>query len=191
MGSRWPEFQDSYAVIIPRFNFQQSIFFIIPTLITFLQLMYQGSQENPFRTHPNTMGVAVCASLVYYLACSGQLTVSIGRVSAPCLARYCMTWSGNASVASLASMFAPDLVRPLFYVVSALLSANELLSWKFICYRRSWYDVAQFVTGYFSQQPHILPLWLIYIGLQSSVLLFISPVSLLLNKDRAPYRWLT
>ncbi|KAI3459796.1 hypothetical protein Pfo_016459 [Paulownia fortunei] len=156
--------------IFPRLNFNEIIFFIIPTLVNFLQLMYQSSDKNPFATHPNTMGIAVCASSICYLACSGQLTFSVGRFPAACVCRHCMVWSGNVSVASLASMFAPDSVRPLLYAVSILLSASELLHLLYkrvLDGRREFYNLrsgyfGRFISrlgpNYFTEPARILPL---------------------------------
>ncbi|KAH6786527.1 hypothetical protein C2S52_006079 [Perilla frutescens var. hirtella] len=115
--------------VFEHLNLHECLLFIIPTLVGFLQLKYQGGGNgngniNPFLTHPNTMGAAVYAAIIYYLACTAKLTFPAAASAA---VRRCMVWSGNVSVASLASLFAPDSLRPSFYIISALVSESALL----------------------------------------------------------------
>ncbi|KAL8486539.1 hypothetical protein ACS0TY_022826 [Phlomoides rotata] len=99
----------------------KSISLTLAVLTVFLQLKYQESGlENPFKTHPYTMAVALWATLVYFVAGSGQICSSPASVP-----RHFIVWSGNAIVASLASLFAPDLIRPFLYGAVVLLSGRE------------------------------------------------------------------
>lgn len=106
--------------------YHKSISLTLAILSTFLQIKYQ--QTGPFETHPNTMAAALWATLLYFVASSGQIC-SPAPSSVP---RHCVVWSGNVVVASLASLFAPDLIRPLLYGVAVLLSGGVsfLLHWQ-------------------------------------------------------------
>ncbi|KAK4421544.1 hypothetical protein Salat_2105000 [Sesamum alatum] len=105
-------------------SFHQGIMFIVPTLIQFLQCKYQGSENSPFVAHPYTTLVAVGTSLAYFVAFSAI------RLSPAPVVKHCVVWSGNASVASLASMLFPNSVRPLLWFMCVVLSApDELLRW--------------------------------------------------------------
>ncbi|KAL0432916.1 UNVERIFIED_CONTAM: hypothetical protein Slati_2625900 [Sesamum latifolium] len=109
--------------------FHQGVSFIIPVLLAFLQLKCQGNQETPFATHPKTMAVAVSACVLYYLAYSAQFRPCVRCLSPACcgVLRHCMVWFGDLSVASTASLFFADSIRPLLYVLFLLLPAGELL----------------------------------------------------------------
>ncbi|KAL8486553.1 hypothetical protein ACS0TY_023299 [Phlomoides rotata] len=105
----------------PTAAIHKSISLTLAILTMFLQLKYQEpGLENPFKSHPYTMAVALWATLVYFVAGSGQ--ISSPPASVP---RHCIVWSGNAVVASLASLFAPDLIRPFLYGAVVLLSGRE------------------------------------------------------------------
>lgn len=109
---------------VSRFN--QTVGFMITTLLVFLQLKYlTNDNKTPFTTHPYTMGVAVYSAFMYYLACYVHLQYSLRRFSV--LSHNCMVWFGDISVASLMSIFLPDWVRPILYVVFGLISASEFL----------------------------------------------------------------
>ncbi|KAL0388003.1 UNVERIFIED_CONTAM: hypothetical protein Sradi_2682100 [Sesamum radiatum] len=110
-------------------SFSQSTAWIIPVLLTFLQLKYQGNdQQTPFTTHPKTMIVAVSSSIVYYLAYTWRQRIP----PPPRLAGFadrCLVWSGNVSVASLTSVLFPDSATPFLYALFMLLPAHGLLHW--------------------------------------------------------------
>ncbi|KAK4421538.1 hypothetical protein Salat_2104400 [Sesamum alatum] len=114
--------------------FHRGVSFVIPVLVALLQLKYQGNQETPFATHPKTMGVAVSTCLLYYLAYNAQLQPCIRRFSPACVGvlRHCMVVFGDLSVASMASVFFADSVRPFLYVLFLLLPAGELLYWVYL-----------------------------------------------------------
>ncbi|KAL0458840.1 UNVERIFIED_CONTAM: hypothetical protein Slati_0511200 [Sesamum latifolium] len=99
--------------------FHQGVSFVIPVLLVFLQLKCQGNQETPFATYPKTMGVAVSACVLYYLAYRAQLQPCVRRFSPACggVLRHCMVWFVDLSVASMASVFFADSVRPFLYVL--------------------------------------------------------------------------
>lgn len=106
-------------------RFAQTMSVIIPTLLTLLQLKYQATAKTPFTTHPYTMNTAVVTAFGYYLACIAQLTYS----SSPRLTgftHHCMVWFGTVSVASIASVFFYDSMRPLLYFFSVLMSSGEI-----------------------------------------------------------------
>ncbi|KAI3470171.1 hypothetical protein Pfo_026834 [Paulownia fortunei] len=151
-------------------SFHQSIAFIIPVLMTFLQLKYQGNyQKSPFATHPRSMRVAVSSSVVYYLACVVLLRFSMRRFAV--VAHHCLVWSGYASVAALASVLFPDSVSPFIYALFVLLSAGELLYWlyhklaveeeeggDFQRVRRFVNNICRVVANTSGQRPQILPI---------------------------------
>lgn len=102
-------------------RFAETMAVIIPWLVDLLQLKYQGTAETPFTTHPYAMNTVVVTAFGYHLACIAQLTYS----SAPRFAHHCMVCLGNVSVASLASVFFSDSMRPLVYFLSILMSSGE------------------------------------------------------------------
>ncbi|KAK4425029.1 hypothetical protein Salat_1696500 [Sesamum alatum] len=110
-------------------SFNQSTAWIIPVLLTFLQLKYQGNdQQTPFTTHSMTMNVAVYSSIVYYLVYCVQLRFTL-HVRLAGFVNHCLVWSGYASVASLASVLLPDSARPFLYGLFVMLPASEFLNW--------------------------------------------------------------
>ncbi|KAL2242410.1 UNVERIFIED_CONTAM: hypothetical protein Sindi_0359000 [Sesamum indicum] len=111
--------------------FHQGSSLVIPVLLAFLQLKYQGNQENSFATHPKTTGLAVSAFLLYYLAYRVQLRPWAFRFSPACVGvlRHCMEGFVDLSMASMASLLFPDSIRPFLYVLFLWLPAGELLYW--------------------------------------------------------------
>ncbi|KAL0388004.1 UNVERIFIED_CONTAM: hypothetical protein Sradi_2682200 [Sesamum radiatum] len=117
-------------------SFNQGTAWIIPVLLTFLQLKYQGNdRQTPFTTHSKTMNVAVCSSVVYYLAYLVQLRFSL-HLRLAVFVNHCLECSSYASVASLASVLLPDSATPFLYGLFVMLPASELLHWFYNKYCR-------------------------------------------------------
>ncbi|KAL0377115.1 UNVERIFIED_CONTAM: hypothetical protein Scaly_0829100 [Sesamum calycinum] len=117
-------------------SFNQSTGWIIPVLLTFLQLKYQGTdQKTPFTTHSKTMNIAVSSSTVYYLAYFVQLRFSL-HLRLAVFVNHCLVWSGYASVASLTSVLLPDSATPFLYGLFVMLPASELFHWIYNKYCR-------------------------------------------------------
>ncbi|KAL0377111.1 UNVERIFIED_CONTAM: hypothetical protein Scaly_0828700 [Sesamum calycinum] len=145
-------------------SFNQTTAWIIPVLLTFLQLKYQGNdQQTPFTTHPKTMNVAVSSSIVYYLAYTWRQRFSGHCRLAAVLSRHCLVWSGYASVASLTSVLLPDSATPYLYCLFLLLPASDLMYWFYNkhCRGRSiqrfLITIWRVVAGSSRELPIILP----------------------------------
>ncbi|KAB1203420.1 hypothetical protein CJ030_MR8G000578 [Morella rubra] len=117
---------------ILRCNFQQPqmltsnplrhaiLVFIIPILINFIELKFEGKPYSPFETHPITTMVAVTSLLVYCLAYGADLTFSPGqRPSSRCalVLRSLIGLFGSLSLASLASILFPASLQSVPYIV--------------------------------------------------------------------------
>ncbi|KAJ9694305.1 hypothetical protein PVL29_010015 [Vitis rotundifolia] len=114
--------------------------FIVAVLASFLAVKYAGKVTSPFETHPKTMQFAIGSLLVYCLAYGAQQRFSAALhspayVNALCR---CMELSGFLSVASLASLFFPDSVQWMFFVLYTIFWMGGLLCtllqmlWKWI-----------------------------------------------------------
>ncbi|KAL2253100.1 UNVERIFIED_CONTAM: hypothetical protein Sindi_0104700 [Sesamum indicum] len=114
--------------------FHQGFSLVIPVLLAFLQLKYQGNQETPFSTHPKTTGLAVSAFLLHYLAYRVQLRPWARRFSPACVGvlRHCMEGFGDLSMASMASLLFADSIRPFLYLLFLCRPAVELLWWLYL-----------------------------------------------------------
>ncbi|KAL2242409.1 UNVERIFIED_CONTAM: hypothetical protein Sindi_0358900 [Sesamum indicum] len=114
--------------------FNQGFSLVIPVLLAFLQLKYQGNQETPFATHPKTTGLAVSAFLLHYLGYRVQLRPWARRFSPACVGvlRHCMEGFVDLSMASTASLLFADSIRPFLYVLFLWLPAGELLYWLYL-----------------------------------------------------------
>ncbi|KAL2242411.1 UNVERIFIED_CONTAM: hypothetical protein Sindi_0359100 [Sesamum indicum] len=113
--------------------FHQGFSLVIPVLLAFLQLKYQGNQETPFSTHPKKTGLAVSDFLLHYLAYRVQLRHWARRFSPACVGvlRHCMEGFVDLSMASMASLLFADSIRPL-YVLFLWLPAGEHLYWLYL-----------------------------------------------------------
>ncbi|KAL8482976.1 hypothetical protein ACS0TY_025873 [Phlomoides rotata] len=105
-------------------SFNQTIALTIPVLLNFLQL----KKNDPFSTHPRAMRLAVSATVLFYLAYTALLRFPMRRRSAV-IADHFLLSTGNAAVASLASVLLPDSLSPFVFAVFGLLSATELMYW--------------------------------------------------------------
>ncbi|KAL8482973.1 hypothetical protein ACS0TY_025870 [Phlomoides rotata] len=88
-------------------SFNQTIALTIPVLLNFLQLQ----KSNPFSTHPRAMRLAVSATILFYLAYTAVLRFPLRRRSAD----HFLLSTGNAAVASLASVLLPDSLSPFVF----------------------------------------------------------------------------
>jgi len=111
-------------------SFHYIFAFIVPALLIFLELMYQGKDCTPFDTNPVTMWTSLSCLLAYCLTYwVGEMTYvrlfwSQRYVTA---VRCSIVLFGLLSSASLASIFFPDIIKPFLYVLCILISMGELL----------------------------------------------------------------
>ncbi|KAF7138416.1 hypothetical protein RHSIM_Rhsim07G0111400 [Rhododendron simsii] len=97
--------------------------FIVPVLLSLLQIKYQGNKISPFETHPISMEISV-ASLLFY--CLGYHAKSRWPTYALVVSRGMVVF-GSLSVVSLASILFPDSFGPVLYALFVLFSATELV----------------------------------------------------------------
>ncbi|KAL2529975.1 Uncharacterized protein Fot_22576 [Forsythia ovata] len=178
----WPQF--CTAIVFMRFYIlnifrrgfiitcsdKSTVAFIVPVLITLIQVKYQGIEKTPFITYSKTMNVAVFSSLIYYyLAYGAKLSFDL-HGNPPTYAFHCMVFFGNTAVASLTSIFFPDSIRPFLYLLCVLISAGEFLYWVYqrdehIFTRRIYRFLInpwRWLLAYFSMEhTHILPRYVI------------------------------
>uniref|UniRef100_A0A6N2JZS7 Uncharacterized protein n=1 Tax=Salix viminalis TaxID=40686 RepID=A0A6N2JZS7_SALVM len=111
-------------------NSTHAIFtFIMPVLLCFLQLMYQGKDYSPFDTHPITMWIALTCVLAYCVIYGVEKSCTKyfqSPVYASAVRGGAMLF-GSLSVASLASILFPDCMQPILYLLCTLFSLWELL----------------------------------------------------------------
>ncbi|CAA3028894.1 Hypothetical predicted protein [Olea europaea subsp. europaea] len=110
----------------------KSVELSVPALLAFLQVKYQGIDKNPFLTHSKTMHMAIFSLLMYIFFAYGANLRFVMHDKPPSSSTYpfhCMVLFGNTAVASLASIFFPDSIRPVLYVLCVLISTGELLYW--------------------------------------------------------------
>ncbi|KAF7139597.1 hypothetical protein RHSIM_Rhsim07G0111200 [Rhododendron simsii] len=108
----------------PSFNSCHTVLaFVVPVLLSLLQIKYQGNQISPFDTHPISMVISVASLLLYCLGYHAKsrwptygLVVSRGMVVL-----------GSLSVVSLASILFPGSFGSVLYTFFVLFSAAELL----------------------------------------------------------------
>lgn len=98
--------------------------FIIPILVNFIEVKYQGKSISPFETHPVTTMVAITSLLIYYLAYGAEQTFYSSTYAY--IFCWLMTFSGSLSLASLASILFPESMRFVLYIFYILLSVGEL-----------------------------------------------------------------
>lgn len=113
--------------------------FIIPVLISLIQLKYQGNQTSPFATHPKSTGFAVISLLLF---CSAHDAKARAISSVPSRPQPTYSWIparamavfGTLSMASLASILFPDSLGPMLCLLwlagDLLLRLRKLLRWK-------------------------------------------------------------
>ncbi|KAF7138879.1 hypothetical protein RHSIM_Rhsim07G0111500 [Rhododendron simsii] len=102
--------------------------FIVPVLLSLLQIKYQGNQISPFETHPISMVISVASLLLY---CLGYHAKSRWPTYALVVSRGMVVF-GSLSVVSLASILFPYSFGPVLYFLHVLFSAAEvpnLLKW--------------------------------------------------------------
>ncbi|KAF7139433.1 hypothetical protein RHSIM_Rhsim07G0111900 [Rhododendron simsii] len=97
--------------------------FIVPVLLSLLQIKYQGNQISPFETHPISMVIFVASLLLY---CFGYHAKSRWPTYALVIS-HGMVAFGSLSVVSLASILFPNSFRPVLYFLYVLVTAAELL----------------------------------------------------------------
>ncbi|CAA2953663.1 Hypothetical predicted protein [Olea europaea subsp. europaea] len=150
----------------------KTVEFIVLMLLAFLQVKNNGIDESPFITHSMTMYTAIISFLIYaFLAYGMNLRSQNFHGNPPLYPFHCMAFSGNTVVASLASIFFPDSIRPVLYVLCVLISGGELLYWVyqreehiFMRHIRRFFNTLwMWSIRYFSmEQTDILPRFVIH-----------------------------
>ncbi|CAA2957016.1 Hypothetical predicted protein [Olea europaea subsp. europaea] len=149
----------------------QRVEFVVPTLLAFLQVKDNGMDKSSFIAHSTTMHTAIISFLIYaFLAYGMNLMPQNLHGNAPPYPFHCMVFFGNTAVASLASIFFPDSIRPVLYVLCVLISAGELLYWVYQGeehifmrhIRRFFNTLRRWLFDYFPlEQTDILPRFII------------------------------
>ncbi|KAL7182717.1 hypothetical protein ACSBR1_041409 [Camellia fascicularis] len=104
--------------------------FILPLLLSFLQLKYQGNKNrSPFDTHPKSVGVSIASLLLYCFVYDAELRSSENHrhQTYAFIARRGMVCFGWLAVVSLASILLPDSLGLPLYFLYILFLAGELL----------------------------------------------------------------
>ncbi|KAI8546643.1 hypothetical protein RHMOL_Rhmol07G0135500 [Rhododendron molle] len=113
--------------------------FVIPVLLSLIQLKYQGNQTSPFATHPKSTGFAVVSLLLYCLAYDAEARAISSVPSRPrptysWIPARAMAVFGSLSMASLASILFPDSLCPMLCLLwlagDLLLRLRKLLRGK-------------------------------------------------------------
>ncbi|KAJ9680193.1 hypothetical protein PVL29_019481 [Vitis rotundifolia] len=104
------------------------ISFVVPVLISLIDLKFQKEADSVFEAHPITTMMFFASLLAFVSAFGTELTFHSSHLSPTCAAllRTAMMFSGSLCLASLASVLLPDALRPLLYAFYALLSLANL-----------------------------------------------------------------
>ncbi|CAI9095730.1 OLC1v1031726C1 [Oldenlandia corymbosa var. corymbosa] len=108
---------------------RQAIFaFITAVVVSFLQLMYQGKGESPFKTRPKTIWAAIASLFLYCLSHDAKLrssAINRSRFSAHQPVAYMgMAIFGPLSLASMSSLLFPGNFGPFLYLAAILYSIS-------------------------------------------------------------------
>ncbi|KAG5556372.1 hypothetical protein RHGRI_006839 [Rhododendron griersonianum] len=109
--------------------------FVLPILISFLKLKYQGLDSTPFETHPKTMFVSIASLLLYSLAYDYALRLSSSMSTPPAYANVLLCGAvvlGSLPLVSLASVIFPDSIRPVLFLLYVLFSAGVIVSFRLV-----------------------------------------------------------
>ncbi|PSS11554.1 Serine/threonine-protein kinase [Actinidia chinensis var. chinensis] len=106
--------------------------FLIPVLVNFVKLKYQGTDTCAFETHRKTMILAAASFLLYCLALSRGF-------------RSGGAFLGWLSSLSLASVLVPVSIRPVLFLLCVMFAAGELLKCKIV--QVVWYWLRQRMRG--------------------------------------------
>ena len=118
-------------------SYHPVVAFLVPILISLLQLKYHGTYTSPFETHPKSMGVSFVCLILYCLAYNAEQRQLNPSDNAWFVHRGTVFF-GSLSAASMAStIHLPDSVGPLLCVVWLLFTARDqllkLLKWVVHC----------------------------------------------------------
>ncbi|KAF7149213.1 hypothetical protein RHSIM_Rhsim03G0061900 [Rhododendron simsii] len=109
--------------------------FVLPVLISFLKLKYQGLDSTPFETHPKTMFVSIASLLLYSLACDYELRLISSMRTPPAYANVLLCGAvvlGSLPLVSLASVIFPDRIRPVLFLLYVLFSAGVMVNFRLV-----------------------------------------------------------
>ncbi|KAF7149317.1 hypothetical protein RHSIM_Rhsim03G0062000 [Rhododendron simsii] len=107
--------------------------FVLPVLISFLKLKYQGLDSTPFETHPKTMFVSIASLLLYSLAYDYELRLISSMRTPPAYANVLLCGAvvlGSLPLVSLASVIFPNSIRPVLFLLYVLFSAGVMVSFR-------------------------------------------------------------
>ncbi|KAL6985959.1 hypothetical protein U1Q18_019331 [Sarracenia purpurea var. burkii] len=93
---------------------------LIPTLVTFLKLKYDGKEISPFETHPKTMLVAITSFLLYCYSTPSK-PIFYGLI---CRGSELV---GSVCVMCLVSVLFPNSIELVLYMLYSVVLAGELL----------------------------------------------------------------
>ncbi|CAB4300522.1 unnamed protein product [Prunus armeniaca] len=99
--------------------------FIVPILLTFVQIKFQGT-SSPFETHHTTTMVAIASLLAFSLAVGARLRFP---THSPTYSSFVVGFSGLLSVASLLSLLLPDSWHHVPYMVFFMYLMIECFAW--------------------------------------------------------------
>ena len=100
--------------------------FVVPIIVSLIEVKYQGKHDSPFEPHPKTIMVAIVTLLLYCLAYGAEIAFSPQRTTSKCARLLCsfmnLFGSLSDSLASFASILHPDCLQFVQYIVYILLS---------------------------------------------------------------------
>lgn len=105
---------------------QAIVAFIVPIILTFIQIKFQALTSSPFETHHAATMVAITSLLAYSLAVAARIRFP---THSPTHSRFAVRISGLLSVASLLSILFPDSWHHVPYMVFFMYLMSECFAW--------------------------------------------------------------
>ncbi|ONI23289.1 hypothetical protein PRUPE_2G180200 [Prunus persica] len=105
---------------------QAILAFIVPILLTFIQIKFQPLTSSPFETHHAATMIAIASLLAYSLAVGARLRFP---THSPTYSRFAVRFSGLLSVASLLSLLFSDSWHHVPYMVFFMYLMSECFAW--------------------------------------------------------------
>ncbi|KAK3195133.1 hypothetical protein Dsin_026443 [Dipteronia sinensis] len=113
---------DSEQKFFSRMPYHAVFGFLIPLLVAVLQVNNQGTNNHSFETHPANLWAFLLATLVYCFAFVADIKSQYYNSSYAQLYSLVVVISGSLSSVSLISVFLPDLLGRLIFVLWAFVS---------------------------------------------------------------------
>ncbi|KAL3499638.1 hypothetical protein ACH5RR_038731 [Cinchona calisaya] len=136
------------------FSRRQAIFaFIVPVSLSFLQIKYQGKDESPFETHPQTVVFSISSLLISCVSFDVRSRISTNLRSSSNYYYYFFhsitVIFGLLCLTSIVSILVPEPVCPVLFALTMLLAICEIPLSQMI---RMWKWLLEFIGNRFSYQ---------------------------------------